>query len=483
MSIALNHPPAAAALPIAPMWSARLEGLQGNHPKKLNCCVFPHRGDRLIAYRVGHGFGSDVWISKLDGDWQCAARCVRVPLDLLNPRCISYEDPRLFEWRGALWLAYAGVETWMKSTKQFIARLDENFLPVENLELKYAKRQPIEKNWVYFTQGDSLYAVYSISPKHCVLKIDASGNAVEEHASICHLPCEQDHCRGGANPVLYDGEYYAFFHLSTRVNNPRHCRLGLYTFAAQPPFRITRILPHYLAVAGRDLPADIGHHTLYPCGAFTHDNQWFVSCGEHDTFCRLLSFDINQLDGALEYIGARDHGSDKIKDIETMLLPDDPFVADWKKFKPDYLLLHAIAAAARPQRIIEIGVRAGYSGFALLAASCRARYTGYDCDREGYLDRGEKNLRAAFPEATFEFRRERSQTVAKLPAADLVFIDGEHTYDSCLHDLEISDAPLILVDDVRMSPILKAVEEFCARHALTYHFLPTVRGLAIIRKC
>jgi predicted O-methyltransferase YrrM len=184
-----------------------------------------------------------------------------------------------------------------------------------------------------------------------------------------------------------------------------------------------------------------------------------------------------------------------IQDIDRVLVPGDEILPEWPALRGDYLTLHALAAARAPRSIVEIGVRRGYSAFALLCAAPRASYLGLDADTctwggvPGALWRARRMLKREFPEARIEVRRvDTAAPGLVLPEADLYFVDGDHSREGCARDLALcaeavdgQRGALLLVDDVMHEPgVAQAVERFACERGLMFTLHPTRRGLATI---
>jgi hypothetical protein len=148
--------------------------------------------------------------------------------------------------------------------------------------------------------------------------------------------------------------------------------------------------------------------------------------------------------------------------------PDDPF--PWtEEYGHQHKLTFRTVKALEPKSIFEIGVRAGYSAFAMLSAAPDALYLGWDADvggfggEIGYLPRARAFLETEFPGRTTLEQRD-SQTALTLPARfDLAHIDGDHTLEGTLHDINLC-APFcryLIVDDYDFIPKVKqAVNEW-----------------------
>lgn len=67
-------------------------------------------------------------------------------------------------------------------------------------------------------------------------------------------------------------------------------------------------------------------------------------------------------------------------DFRETSCPDDPLSYLFQKWVPYYRLKYAIARVLRPARILEIGVRYGYSALPFLNACPNTEYVGIDLD-------------------------------------------------------------------------------------------------------
>lgn len=178
-------------------------------------------------------------------------------------------------------------------------------------------------------------------------------------------------------------------------------------------------------------------------------------------------------------------------DVTPYLFADeDPWLKDEDKdlVKTLYAEKYNVAALLRPRSIMEIGVRAGYSAAAFLSACPEASYLGIDNDSgdygawQGAPMRAAAMLKRHWPQA--EVIDLDSQQLHQLPAADLVHVDGCHSYAGCLYDLRLAGkaARYILVDDVDHHPrsVGRAVQDFLAETGFRSVYLPSVRGDVLI---
>jgi predicted O-methyltransferase YrrM len=132
------------------------------------------------------------------------------------------------------------------------------------------------------------------------------------------------------------------------------------------------------------------------------------------------------------------------------------------KFRFEYAAFKAaVAEQLKPKTIIEIGVGVGVSALAFLYGCPTATYIGIDNDVECMRD---------FPVKPSEFVGDKlgdrgciwkkdSTKIDRLPPADLVHIDGDHSYEGAYNDVMLawrSEARWILVDDARDSVVAAA---------------------------
>ncbi len=139
-------------------------------------------------------------------------------------------------------------------------------------------------------------------------------------------------------------------------------------------------------------------------------------------------------------------------DFRLTAFPEDPLqylFADWV---PYYRMKWAIARVLQPRRILEVGVRFGYSAAAFLDACPGAEYLGIDNNSEefggykGALDWARRITR----DAKAAYLLADSQQLAEFPGGpyDLIHVDGQQDGDGSFRDLSkaLRQARYILVD-------------------------------------
>ena len=124
--------------------------------------------------------------------------------------------------------------------------------------------------------------------------------------------------------------------------------------------------------------------------------------------------------------------------------------------------------------IMEIGVRAGYSAFVFARAAPGVRYLGIDnglCDAEARRDylAHARNLLDGHDARWWYVDTGSLRSLPMGPDGDywsLVHVDGHHSYEGCLHDLQCASAVAkrILVDDYDVGEgIRRACADFMAK--------------------
>lgn len=165
---------------------------------------------------------------------------------------------------------------------------------------------------------------------------------------------------------------------------------------------------------------------------------------------------------------------------------------------------YLIAREYAPRRIVEIGVRYGYSTLGLLLAAPGARYLGFDIISPGKgADGGRGSGEDTFPyvQASLArnvgsglhvtFTHQNTQTMDVFPEADFYHIGGDHSYVGAYRDMEkalqaCAPGGVLVVDDYyHLSEVRRACDTFALNHAADIaqtRILPTWRGDFVIVK-
>ena len=259
-----------------PIRRHRIAGIPGH----FNASLTEFDGKLLLASRKG----GRLYLSELDG-WR-AARTVKLDIPLPG----NHEDPRLVHWRGRLLVGFAVATLRGRDTtvRQAVAEVSPDGAVRDARVIDFA-RGPMEKNWGLFEAPDgSLCAVYTIAPRHVVLRIDGDRAAVvADHPNP--LPWSGGHARGGAAPVRVGAEYVGWFHGQVQAGRRRTYSVGRYAFAAAS-LAASSMTPAPLVWATEHHPDRPDARVVFPCGAALRGGRWLVSCGVGDRFVDVLEW-------------------------------------------------------------------------------------------------------------------------------------------------------------------------------------------------
>jgi hypothetical protein len=234
---------------------------------RFNTSLIEWKDGYLMAFRNGWR-GSEIYVVPLDGELREIGPAVKLNLTHSEAN-YGREDPRLFYFRGKIHVAYIGVVggSLIRHTSVLYARLSDS-LRVEQVYCPhYPQRNLWEKNWSFFEHDGQLYAIYSIAP-HRILSIDGERTKLAYETPTVAPWNPGTEMRGGASPVKVGDEFYHFFHSRVASGNHRVYITGLYTFDAEPPFRVRRMIPDPIDVADRSTkPRDQYASVVFVCGA------------------------------------------------------------------------------------------------------------------------------------------------------------------------------------------------------------------------
>jgi 2-polyprenyl-3-methyl-5-hydroxy-6-metoxy-1,4-benzoquinol methylase len=172
-------------------------------------------------------------------------------------------------------------------------------------------------------------------------------------------------------------------------------------------------------------------------------------------------------------------------DFRPIAHADDPLADRFPAWVDYYRLKWAIARTLKPQNILEIGVRYGYSAHAFLDAMPHSTYVGIDLDCtaaggvKGAIDWAKQILKPFQADLIVA----DSQSMSRFPGDryDLIHIDGQQDGDSSFHDLilAIDQGDYILVDGYHWSTEnFFAVNDFLRQHRDRIAWYGSIPGYA-----
>src|SRR3990167_848191 len=192
------------------------------------------------------------------------------------------------------------------------------------------------------------------------------------------------------------------------------------------------------------------------------------------------------------------HGKTDAQIIGDAKHPGDDFI----DIHETYSWYRAIGCAKAPITILEIGVRFGYAGIALICGAVWAgvkspSYVGIDAETDGIVSNtiALNNIIDACPVSrngasggTAYIIKANTRYVAAVNAAiagqlfDIVHVDGDHSIQGVQNELSIASAAInptgwILIDDIDTPHIKDAADKFCKSHGIIPLHVPTFHGL------
>lgn len=256
------------------------------------------RGSLIMAYRY-HGPDrgrSLIAICDLDTSYNPTSNNV-VPL--IGPTNMEhFEDPRLIEHKGDVWMSYIEASgyggAWKCSMRLVKLKREQNDWVVDRkFTLPYGLNDLAqEKNWSFFSHREKLYFVYSLKP-HVVVEIDdTTGLTGREWVTPGIVNWQHGTLSGGTPPINYSGTLLAMFH--SALPHPQRVRrynASLYMFSPEPPFEIRQVTKPVLYGSDEDgfMPDPRDHGikwepcVVFPCGRFMDSmSNLIVSCGIND---------------------------------------------------------------------------------------------------------------------------------------------------------------------------------------------------------
>jgi len=144
--------------------------------------------------------------------------------------------------------------------------------------------------------------------------------------------------------------------------------------------------------------------------------------------------------------------------------------------------------------VVEIGVRSGYSLYAMLSANPTMSVLGFDIDvpnqygyQAGMFDYAKEMLPKWFPEAKITLRTAdtwKMNMFGRKRQFDLAHIDGDHSAGGVHHDLVLcaGHAKVLVADDYDFLPTVReAVDQFLQETGLKGEYISSFRGHMVIQ--
>jgi len=221
-------------------------------------------------------------------------------ISFVNEKKLTYyEDPRIFISNDEKYISYTNYcynsfYCWVGYNK---IEYDKQLVPINPRFKANSWAGGIEKNWSFFDYLGKIHFVYSVNP-HIVCESNGSHEPAHIYESRIAPVWNYGVKRGGAPSILFNGQYYHFFHSRSDDSGKALYHIGLYTFEDKPPFRITGIIKEPILTGWEYNAHDKA--VVFPCGAIHKDGKWIVSRGFNDMACKIAIFDHEKLTAKLE---------------------------------------------------------------------------------------------------------------------------------------------------------------------------------------
>ncbi len=185
------------------------------------------------------------------------------------------------------------------------------------------------------------------------------------------------------------------------------------------------------------------------------------------------------------------HGPSDREILGTAIQPGDQ-LSEMIQGKESYAWYRALGLVLRPHIHAEIGVRFGYSTYAIADGGKLQPFTAHGWDAQNYDVQSSPIARKLGCFADIRDADSQAlQTLGMNDTFDTFSVDGDHSEEGAYHDLELAfeatkHGGWILVDDVRglyypaHPPVTRAVARFMKIRNQKGFFLPTYRGLTCI---
>lgn len=170
---------------------------------------------------------------------------------------------------------------------------------------------------------------------------------------------------------------------------------------------------------------------------------------------------------------------------------DDPLYFSEDLKTKYYNFYYSYGRHYKPKNIYEIGVRAGYTAYFLLKGSGAKKFRGIDLEtyKAGSTKMALKLIRKACADSSVIIAN--SHNIEALDELyDLIHIDGDHSYEGKVQDLELAlnnltSEGVIVVDDYNSKlgiEVKKATDDIVRKYDLNILTFNTYTGHAILQR-
>lgn len=164
--------------------------------------------------------------------------------------------------------------------------------------------------------------------------------------------------------------------------------------------------------------------------------------------------------------------------------------SEWTSDGNCYEWYYATGKLFQPKHILEIGVRFGYSVYAIALGAGKVKVIdGWDTEEyvKGSNEIAQNAIAERLPNTKVVVRNINSQGVESLGRSyDLISIDGDHSVQGTLHDLRLSlgKCKVVITDDYDfLGSVKEAVDKFLEENIdaiAEWCYIPSYRGTIVI---
>jgi len=180
-----------------------------------------------------------------------------------------------------------------------------------------------------------------------------------------------------------------------------------------------------------------------------------------------------------------------LHEYKSIICPGDP--SKWRNYVKSVWIKYQIAHYLQPKRIVELGVRAGYSSWALWLGARDTSLVGYDNyapgnqgtqGHEAEIQIHAQNLYGLFGG---KLVYSSTQDMETLFVADLYHVDADHTlggaYNDILLCMKSNPEGVIVVHDANADAVCKAIEMALGKDSTwMYYHIDTQWGDAVLSR-
>lgn len=276
--------------------------ISGLPPGAYNPSLIRFRGRLVMAYRY-HPTDSArtvLGIAELGEDLKVVS--VETP-DMNEDDHLSLEDPRLFIFKGELWMNYV-VSTWpnfpSSQSKNVKLSKPDHWRISDKDQYWLPDRQTLEKNHCPFVHDEVLHIIWKSNLRDT--------DAGEEQAwQVIYTPADKREMKsaaprwpygeihGGTTPLPFDGKTISFFHskiMNDMPPTPWRYFVGSVLRRTIPPFDILAVSKKPILI-GSEVGGDEGRkhfkkNVVFPAGCVEYKGTWILSVGVNDSQCVLV---------------------------------------------------------------------------------------------------------------------------------------------------------------------------------------------------